>query len=112
VASFRAALSEKIHLAREFHARLSQIEGFEVGPFPDLSIVTYRYVPPRGDAEAFNQQLMQQIQREGTIFISSTRLDGKLVLRAAILCFRTHRDEIDVTLETLQRCAKQLAGQA
>jgi aromatic-L-amino-acid decarboxylase len=108
VAPFRAALSEKIHLARRFHAQMSQLDGFEVGPAPDLSIVTYRYVPPHGDADAFNQRLMQAVQQEGHIFISSTRLDGKLVLRAAILCFRTHRDEIDVALDTLQRHARRL----
>jgi aromatic-L-amino-acid decarboxylase len=110
VGPFRAALSEKILLARDFHARMSHMEGFEVGPFPDLSIVTYRYVPPRGDADAFNQRLMQAIQHEGHTFISSTRLDGKLVLRAAIVCFRTHRDAIDVALDTLQRHARQLVA--
>ena len=109
---FRAALSEKIHLARDFYERMKKLDGFEVGPYPDLSIVTYRYVPPRGDADAFNQQLVQAVQREGNIFVSATRLNGKLVLRAAILCFRTHQAEIDVALETLQRHAQRLLDQA
>jgi aromatic-L-amino-acid decarboxylase len=111
VGPFRAALAEKIQLARDLHVRMSGLDGFEVGPFPDLSIVTYRYLPPRGDADAFNQRLMQAVQHEGHIFLSSTRLDGKLVLRAAILCFRTHRDEIDVALDTLQRHARRLIAE-
>jgi aromatic-L-amino-acid decarboxylase len=111
VGPFRAALAEKIQLARVFHARMSQIDGFEVGPIPDLSIVTCRYVPPRGDADDFNQRLMHAVQQEGHIFISATRLDGKLVLRAAIVCFRTHRDEIDVAIDTLQRHARRLVAE-
>ncbi len=112
VAPFRAALSEKIRLARYFHQQIQHMDGFEVGPFPDLSVVTYRYLPKRGDADAFNQRLTQAIQADGRVFISSTLLDSKLVLRLAISCFRTHKDDIDETLDILSRTARQLANQA
>ncbi len=108
VAPFRAALSEKIHLARYFHQKLQQIDGFQVGPAPDLSVVTYRYLPPRGDADAFNRQLVKKIQREGRLFISSTQLDGRFTLRLAISSFRTHLEHIDEALDTLQTTARQL----
>jgi glutamate/tyrosine decarboxylase-like PLP-dependent enzyme len=108
LAPFRAALSEKIHLARYFHDQIKQVHGFEVGPAPDLSVVTYRYLPPRGDADQFNQRLVKAIQREGRIFVSSTRVAGKYVLRAAIVSFRTHLDDIDEALEALRRNAKRL----
>jgi glutamate/tyrosine decarboxylase-like PLP-dependent enzyme len=108
VMPFRAALTEKIKLARYFHEQVRSLQGFEAGPFPDLSIVTYRYVPQRGDADEFNRRLMHTIQRDGRIFISSTRLDGKFVLRAAILCFRTHLDEVAETIETLRQKVVQL----
>ena len=51
---FRAALAEKIWLARYFHGSLSATAGFEVGPYPDLSIVTFRYRPRSGRADEFN----------------------------------------------------------
>jgi hypothetical protein len=54
---------------------------------------------------------MQFIQQDGRIFISSTRVEGKLVLRAAILCFRTHLDDINEVLEVLERKAKRLEAQ-
>jgi glutamate/tyrosine decarboxylase-like PLP-dependent enzyme len=107
-APFRAALSEKIQLARYFYERIRSIDGFEVGTYPDLSVVTYRYLPKRGDADEFNLRLMQTVQQDGRIFISSTRLDGKLVLRAAILCFRTHLNDINEAIEILSKTAKQL----
>lgn len=107
---FRAALSEKIQLARYFHGRIERIDGFEAGPYPDLSVVTYRYLPKRGDANAFNHRLTEAVQQDGRIFISNTRLDGKLVLRLAVSCFRTHLDDIDETLEILSFMAGQLAA--
>jgi glutamate/tyrosine decarboxylase-like PLP-dependent enzyme len=112
VAAFRAALSEKIRLARYFHRRLSEVPGFAVGPPPDLSVVTYRYLPQRGDPDAFNAALMHRLQREGQVFVSSTRLDGHLVLRAAILSFRTHRVHVDGALEALGRAVRALEDDA
>lgn len=109
VAPFRAALSEKIHLARYFYEHIQKIDGFEVGPYPDLSVVTYRYLPKRGDPDEFNQHLMEAIQEDGRIFVSSTRVDGAFVLRAAIVCFRTHLDDVDKALDVLDRKARQLA---
>ncbi|MGA8181430.1 MAG: aminotransferase class V-fold PLP-dependent enzyme [Desulfobacterales bacterium] len=107
-APFRAALSEKIHLARYFYEKIKEIDGFEVGPYPDLSVVTYRCLPKQGDADAFNRQLVESIQQDGRIFISSTRMDGKLVLRAAVLCFRTHLDDINEMLDVLKHNAGKL----
>ena len=110
LAPFRAALSEKIQLARYFYERIQHIDGFEVGPYPDLSVVTYRYLPQRGNADDFNQRLTQAIHADGRVFISSTRIDDKLVLRLAVSCFRTHLDDIEAPLEILDHKAKQLAA--
>jgi aromatic-L-amino-acid decarboxylase len=108
VAPFRAALSEKIRLARYFHEQIGRIDGFEVGPYPDLSVVIYRYLPRRGDPDAFNQRLMNAIQNDGRVFVSSTRVDDAFVLRAAVLCFRTHLDDVNEALDVLSRTAKEL----
>ncbi|MGD9021581.1 MAG: aminotransferase class I/II-fold pyridoxal phosphate-dependent enzyme, partial [Lysobacterales bacterium] len=58
LAPFRAALAEKIWLARYFHEQLSAAPGWELGPVPELSVVTYRYLPRHGDANAFNRRLV------------------------------------------------------
>jgi glutamate/tyrosine decarboxylase-like PLP-dependent enzyme len=105
---FAAALEEKLLLARHFYARLQAIDGFELGPPPDLSIATFRYIPPRGDANAFNQRLVQAVQDEGQVFLSSTTIDGKLLIRLAVLSFRTHLDEVERTIEVLLRHSQRL----
>jgi glutamate/tyrosine decarboxylase-like PLP-dependent enzyme len=105
---FRASLAEKIWLARYFHQQLSRVDGFETGPYPDLSIVTYRYLPKSGDANAFNKRLLDAVLEDGRVFISSTLIDGRFTLRLAILNFRTHRATIDYTLELLEQLARKL----
>lgn len=108
LAPFRAALEEKLVLARYFHARLAELPDWEVGPPPDLSVVTYRYRPPRGDADEFNRRLVAAIQNDGRVFLSSTRLDGRFTLRLAVLHFRTHVADVDLALELLRYHARRL----
>jgi aromatic-L-amino-acid decarboxylase len=105
VAAFRAAQSEKIGLARYFHARLAADRRWEVGAPPDLSIVAFRYRPGSGDVNAFNARLLRRVQEEGRVFLSDTRVEGEDWLRCAILSFRTHIEHVEETLEALDRAA-------
>jgi len=105
---FRAALSEKIHLARHFHDRMSAAGGFKVGPYPDLSVVTYRYVPKRGDADAFNRALLKAIHEDGRVFVTSTQIDGRFTLRMAAVSFRTHLADVETAVELLTSTAGRL----
>ena len=110
VAAFRAAQAEKLVLARYFHARLSQIDGWDAGPEPDLSVVAFRYLPKSGDVDQFNERLIQHIQQEGRVMLSGTRIDGSYRLRCAILCFRTHFEHVDECLDALARGVAALDG--
>ncbi len=108
--AFRAALEEKMLLARYFWERIREMDGFEAGHEPQLSVAAFRYGPERGDPDAFNDALLQEVNRGGRAFFSSTRVDGKLVLRAAILCFRTHREHVDEALEALAEGVERVTG--
>ena len=100
--AFRACLEEKILLARYFYEKVQGIEGIEVGPSPELSVVTFRFLPDSGDANEFNKRLVHEIQKDGRVFLSSTVLDGDFTLRLAVLSFRTHLDTIDLAIEILK----------
>ena len=108
VAPFRAALEEKLLLARYVHEKMMLDDRFEVGPPPDLSIVTFRYLPRNGDPDAFNRRLIDVVQRDGRIFISSTMIEGRFTLRLAVLNLRTHLDTVDLAIDILHEKARQL----
>lgn len=101
---FQAALDEKLLLARYFRQEVQAL-GFEVGPEPDLSITTFRWVPPGAtleQANEANQKIVDDFRRDGRIFLSSTLIDGRFTLRMAAVSFRTHRKTIDLTLRLLR----------
>jgi aromatic-L-amino-acid/L-tryptophan decarboxylase len=110
VAAFRAAQSEKLALARYFHARLSEFHGIDAGPEPQLSVIAFRYLPKSGDVDEFNERLMRHIQEEGRVMMSGTRIDGSYRLRCAILCFRTHLEHVDEAVEAVIRGVEALGG--
>jgi aromatic-L-amino-acid/L-tryptophan decarboxylase len=101
LAPFRACLEEKLLLAKYFHAEVQKI-GFVSDLEPELSVVTYRFVPADGDADEFNKRILQRVVEDGRIFISSTVLGGKYTLRFACLAFRTHLKTVDTLLEILK----------
>jgi hypothetical protein len=59
-----------------FPRALSEIDGWDAGPAPDLSVVAFRYLPKSGDVDEFNERLIRHIQQEGRVMLSGTRIDG------------------------------------
>jgi glutamate/tyrosine decarboxylase-like PLP-dependent enzyme len=98
---FVACLEEKLLLTRYFREELLKL-GFEVGPEPDLS-VSYFWFPRAENENEFNKALMDFIHQDGSVFLSSTTLHGKFVIRMAILSFRTKIETIDRAIAMIKR---------
>ena len=107
VAPFRACLEEKLLLAKYFQAKIRAL-GFESRIEPDLSVVTYRWLPQTGDPNTFNKRLLDLVVADGRVFISSTMLDGEFTLRFACLAFRTHLSTVDLLLDVLTEAVERL----
>jgi glutamate/tyrosine decarboxylase-like PLP-dependent enzyme len=105
---FVASLEEKLLLTKYFYEKVKQL-GFKTGPFPDLSIIIFWFEPKGENANDFNKKILYKIQKEGTIFISSTMLNDQFLLRFAALSFRTHLEHVDLLLNQLKECVGQQA---
>ena len=107
-------IEHDVELARYLHRRVIGRPEFEsMAPEPPLSIACFRYVPedlrdgggsarsPERDAylDRLNDRLMSEIQMDGRVFPSNAVLDGRYVLRACIVNFRTEAAEIDGLLD-------------
>ena len=64
VAPFRACLEEKLLLAKYFYREIQKL-GFVSDLEPELSVVTYRYVPRSGNADEFNKKLLEAVVADG-----------------------------------------------
>ncbi|HEY6768924.1 MAG TPA: pyridoxal-dependent decarboxylase [Candidatus Sulfotelmatobacter sp.] len=69
-----------VELAQQFAIWVRQDERFEVAAPVPLNLVCFRH---KG-GDAINQQIMDNLNRSGELFLTHTRLDGKLTLRMCI----------------------------
>ena len=98
---FIACLREKLLLTEYFRKRLAEI-GFRTGPEPDLSISYFWYPSVSVDEDTYNRKLLELIHKDGNVFFSSTIINGKFVIRMAVLSFRTRLRTIDKAIEIIK----------
>ena len=103
---FIDCLEEKLLLVKYFRRKLVEL-GFCVGPEPELS-VSYFWYPFANDSDAMNSKLMELIHQDGSVFLSSSIVDGRFVIRIAILAFRTKKETVDEAVFMIERCLQQL----
>ncbi|MDQ5807125.1 MAG: aminotransferase class V-fold PLP-dependent enzyme [Actinomycetota bacterium] len=104
IAPFRAALDEKLLLARHFAERIARVPGFTVVAPPDLSVVAFRYAAGGGpEDDEVNRRLAAAVSADGRAVISATTIGGRYTLRVAILHYRTHLEHVDALLDVLAR---------
>ncbi|XP_066276967.1 aromatic-L-amino-acid decarboxylase-like [Branchiostoma lanceolatum] len=103
VGVFRAALEEKLLLARYLYGKLKETDEFELPLEPELSVVLFRATaPPVVDINNFNQQLLNDLISDGKIFMIPAELHGQFYLRVCVLCFRTHIEHIDLCFSLIR----------
>jgi len=108
VKAFRENLAEKLHLTQWMYKRFLEEPGFECMNVPELSVIAFRYRPKKGDVEEFSRKLLAYIVKSKKLFLSSTLLNGKFVIRVCVLSFRTHQAEVEQAFEIIKKAAKKL----
>lgn len=108
VKAFRENIAEKLHLTKWMYKRFLEEPGFECMSIPDLSVITFRYNPKKGNVDLFNRQLQEKIIKSKKLFLSSTLLNGEFVIRVCILSFRTHQSEVEEAFEIIKTAAQEL----
>ncbi|HUN01409.1 MAG TPA: aminotransferase class V-fold PLP-dependent enzyme [Niabella sp.] len=103
---FVSCLEEKLLLVGYFRYKLGKL-GFCLGPEPDLS-VSYFWYPFTSDTDEKNRQLMSKIHQDGSVFLSSSIINNRFVIRIAILAFRTKKEAVDEAIEMISRCLEKI----
>jgi aromatic-L-amino-acid decarboxylase len=111
-APFRAALDEKLDLARVAAEALRATPGLELVTEPTLSLFAFRARRPglEGAAlDALNRELLARVNARQRVFLTGTTLPIGFVLRVCVLSFRTHRASIDACVEDVRAALAELA---
>ncbi|MFO7298673.1 MAG: aminotransferase class V-fold PLP-dependent enzyme [Actinomycetes bacterium] len=96
VAPFRDALDRSLDLAAYAYDRLKGIPGLEKVWRPDLSIVALRFAD-----DEVGRKAMERVNSERKAHLSPTIVEGRFVLRIAVLNRRTTEEHIDHVVEVI-----------
>jgi len=119
----RAFGAEGIAARIREHVRLAQLLGAWVDAEPGwermapvhLSLAVFRHVPPgmaEEEVDAHNEAIMAAVNAGGRIFISHTKLNGRIALRFAIGNIRTEERHVRAAWEVLRQAADDVRGRA
>jgi aromatic-L-amino-acid decarboxylase len=105
-ASLRERLRAHCAMATDLRRAIERDPDFEAVAPTLFSTVCFR---ARGsqDDEAWNAAIQQTVERSGVALLSSTKLDGRTVLRWAIGNLRTTQEDIDLTWQAVREAAAQ-----
>ena len=97
---FRACLEEKLLLAKYFHREIQKL-GFVSDLQPELSVVTYRYVPKSGNADEFNKKLLEAVVADGRRIYLVDGSKWPLYVAVCVSGVQDHLSTVDTLLQVL-----------
>jgi aromatic-L-amino-acid/L-tryptophan decarboxylase len=105
----RERLEEHVRLARLFAGWVDEDPHFARVADVPFSVVCFRAVPPQGmpdeEGDRFNERVLDAVNASGEVFLSHTRLNGRVVLRLAVGNLRTTEQHVTLAWQLLQKAA-------
>lgn len=111
-------IRDDIELARHGHGLIAQHSDLEAATY-GLSIATFRYIPSdlrtsigKPETEEYlnklNEELLEEIEKRGEIFLSPAVIGGRYLLRMCIVNFRTTRTDVEALPEVVVRTGHEV----
>jgi glutamate/tyrosine decarboxylase-like PLP-dependent enzyme len=98
-----AVVENGCNLAQYLAARIRDEPGLELLAPVTLNIVCFRVCHGADDLDALNRDLVADLQESGVAAPSTTTIDGKLAIRAALFNHRTTKADVDALLAGIAR---------
>ncbi len=104
VNAFTRLIEQNVAQARHLAALIESHAELELMANVSLNVVCFRYRPDGSSEEslnALNKELLMRQQESGIAVLSSTVLDGRFVLRAAITNHRSKREDFEILIDAV-----------
>lgn len=105
----RTMIRNHIAWSRELCDKLRGAPGFEIVTEPMYSLFSFRYAPKGADElDALNLRLVEAINSDGRIYLTQTRVDGRVAIRFQVGQFECTRDDVMSAFAVITEIAAQL----
>lgn len=105
----RSMIRDHVSWSEELAQKIAAAPDFELVTKPMLSLFSFRYAPSGiADLDDLNQRLLNAINDDGRIYLTQTRVDGKLVIRFQAGQFETTEKDVLFAYDVIRDCAASL----
>jgi aromatic-L-amino-acid decarboxylase len=106
----RAMIRNHVAWSGELAETIRAEPGFEIVTEPMLSLFTFRHLPSGGrDVDSHNLDLVAAINDDGRIYLTQTRVDGKVAIRFQAGQFEATRDDVLSAMDVVRDVASRLS---
>ncbi len=110
---FARAIEMNVEQASHLTDLVRATPDLELAAPTSLNIVCFRYRPvgvAQDELNSVNEELLLRLQERGIAVPSSTTIDGKFVIRAAIVNHRTRFEDMDALVADVQRIGAEVVA--
>ena len=98
----RSMIRNHVAWAGELAERLAREPDFEIVTQPMLSLFSFRHRAPDGsDEDAHNLALVNRINDQGRIYLTQTRVDGRVAIRFQVGQFEATEADVDTAFDAI-----------
>ncbi len=102
----RTMIRNHVAWSEKLAKRIAAAPGFTIVTEPMLSLFSFRHEPVRGsDADAHNLRLVNAINDDGRIYLTQTRVDGRVAIRFQAGQVETTEADVDAAFDVITEIA-------
>jgi aromatic-L-amino-acid/L-tryptophan decarboxylase len=111
---FRQLVERCLRLAEFAQESLERTGDFEIVCPRQLSIICFRYRPKNWhgsdeDLDQLNLQMLEELRKTGRAFLSSTKLNGRVVARMCFINWRTTSSDVEEIVALLKKIGAEIS---
>jgi aromatic-L-amino-acid decarboxylase len=107
----REMIRNHVRWSETLASRLAEVPGFEIVTEPMLSLFTFRHqARDEGLTDEHNLALVNAINDDGRIYLTQTRVDGRVAIRFQAGQFETSEADVDTAFDVITETAAGLNG--
>jgi glutamate/tyrosine decarboxylase-like PLP-dependent enzyme len=110
---YRELVEHHLDLAQRLARRVDDTPDLERLAEVPLNIVCFRYRPegiPVSELDELNARLGDDVLADGRVYVGTTRYEGRVAFRPAIVNWRTREEDVDLLVEVVRELGHRLAG--
>ncbi|MGH2700131.1 MAG: pyridoxal phosphate-dependent decarboxylase family protein [Actinomycetota bacterium] len=110
---YRDMVEQHLALTRRMAERVEEADDLELLAEVVLNIVCFRYRPagvPEDELDDLNLRLGEAVLADGRVYFGTTRFEGKVAFRPAIVNYRTVAADVDLLVEVVQELGAEITA--